>query len=131
LCASDLYIAGSACYLEKRESYACIASELAFADTCDAALGLAGKYCGSKAGQPVACDDVCDQELYGDGTGCHAITTCASGRAELHCPETGPNPTCNCSINGNFWGYIPTNHQSGKAACTDDQVRRLCTMELP
>jgi len=131
LCLTDLSNASNTCHAVKSGSYACIASEFGSNDTCDAALAFAGKFCGSNSGRPPECtDETCAESIFGDGTGCHAITSCGSGTADLHCLETDGFPLCRCWINGTRVVDYANTFDSAKSACSDERMRLLCLEQL-
>jgi hypothetical protein len=126
LCMSDLATVQQSCRVKRLEDYECIASELPNGVSCEIGLAIAGKYCGSNGSRPPACvDDECVQEIYGDGSGCHAINLCPNGSADLHCIETGGIPACSCVV-GSKVLMLMTGAMSSKQACVDETLQQQC-----
>jgi hypothetical protein len=132
LCMSDLLTVPQSCRVKRLEDYECIASELGSTDSCEHGLALAGKLCGSDGPRPPACPtDECAQEVYGDGSGCHAILKCPHGTADLHCLETGSIPACSCAVSGQPPFMLMTGAMSSKLACVDESLQQYCWVQLP
>jgi hypothetical protein len=131
-CFADISNATAACAPAKRADYACITSIIAPLSSCPGALAISSKLCGSTAGVPAPCYDepACPLEIYGDSSGCHAISDCSYGQSDLHCLETGGVPRCTCYVNGVPVAELMTGAMSTKQACTDEELRRLCMAQL-
>jgi hypothetical protein len=115
------------CSARQRETYKCLSGVFADATSCKIAFYDGSKLCSAVNGRPEDCGPACDENLFGDGTGCHNIQTCEGREADLHCLETGGEPRCSCSVNGvsMFDGYM-AGFDYAKAACLSQPLIELC-----
>lgn len=119
-CSNELG-AGTGCHAGNRQKYDCLLQAYSRAMTCEDAVNETYKICDSD--QRVS--------IFGDGTGCHAVTSCGTHEADLHCVETGGPPACTCYLDGKKVREVMTSLDYSKAACVSNELRLLCAVNLP
>jgi len=133
MCLNELIAPNAECATAKRADYDCLTGAFRLNASCDGALAVASKLCGSSDGYARPCypDGACDLDIYADGASCHAISFCDGGKADLHCLEIGDTPKCACVINDSAAFDLMTGATSAKDACFDEQLPALCRKYLP